>query len=90
MDLEDDTHMEPVTVKLQEVVNVPIMLSDEMIDVIVKRVTERMDLNQIIDDQVDYYMQNTFDINDHTRNLDTHDITRDIVNDVIDTIKDRL
>jgi hypothetical protein len=82
--------MEPVTVKLQEVVNVPIMLSDEMIDVIVKRVTERMDLNQIIDDQVDYYMQNTFDINDHTRNLDTHDITRDIVNDVIDTIKDRL
>ena len=82
--------MEPVTVKLQEVVNVPIMLSDEMIDVIVKRVTERMDLNQIIDDQIDYYMQNTFDINDHTRNLDTHDITRDIVNDVIDTIKDRL
>ncbi len=82
--------MEPVTVKLQEVVNVPIMLSDEMIDVIVKRVTERMDLNQIIDDQVDYYMQNTFDINDHTRNLDTHDITRGIVDDVIDTIKDRL
>jgi len=78
------------TVKLQEIVNVPVMLSDEMIDVIVKRVTERMDLNQIIDDQVDYYMQNTFDINDHTRNLDTHDITRDIVNDVIDTIKDRL
>ena len=89
MDLEDDTHME-TTVKLQEIVNVPVMLSDEMIDVIVKRVTERMDLNQIIDDQVDYYMQNTFDINDHTRNLDTHDITRDIVNDVIDTIKDRL
>lgn len=82
--------MEPVTVKLQEVVNVPIMLSDEMIDVIVKRVTERMDLNQIIDDQIDYYMQNTFDINDHTRNLDTHDITRGIVDDVIDTIKDRL
>ena len=82
--------MEPVTVKLQEVVNVPIMLSDEMIDVIVKRVTERMDLNQIIDDQIDHFMHNSFDINDHTRNLDTHDITRGIVDDVIDTIKDRL
>jgi homoserine acetyltransferase len=82
--------MEPVTVKLQEVVNVPIMLSDEMIDAIVKRVTERMDLNQIIDDQIEYYMSSTFDINDYTRNLDTHDITRGIVDDVIETIKDRL
>jgi hypothetical protein len=89
MDLEDDTHME-TTVKLQEIVNVPIMLSDEMIDAIVKRVTERMDLNQIIDDQIDYYMSTTFDINDHTSNLDTYDIQKGIIDDVISTIKDRL
>lgn len=78
------------TVKLQEIVNVPIMLSDEMIDAIVKRVTERMDLNQIIDDQIDYYISNTFDINDHTSNLDTYDIQKGIIDDVISTIKDRL
>jgi hypothetical protein len=78
------------TVKLQEIVNVPIMLSDEMIDAIVKRVTERMDLNQIIDDQIDYYMSTTFDINDHTSHLDIYDIQKGIVDDVISTIKDRL
>ena len=89
MDLEDDTHME-TTVKLQEIVNVPIMLSDEMIDAIVKRVTERMNLNQIIDDQIDYYMSTTFDINDHTRNLDIYDIQQGIIDDVISSIKDRL
>lgn len=85
--------MEPVTVKLQEVVNVPVMLSDEMLDAIAKRLADRieaMDLETMIDERIEYFMQNSFDINDYTSNLDTYDITKNIVNDVIDTIKDRL
>lgn len=85
--------MEPVTVKLQEIVNVPVMLSDEMLDAIAKRLADRveaMDLETMIDERIEYYMSTGFDINDHTSNLDTYDITKNIVDDVIDTIKDRL
>ena len=56
MDLEDDTHMEPTTVKLQEVVYLPVM----------------------------------FSINDYTSDFDTYNITKSIVSEVIDEIKDRL
>jgi hypothetical protein len=92
MDLEDDTHME-TTVKTEEIVNVSIMLGDAMLNVIAKRLADRveaMDIEQMIDDRIEYYMSTTFDINDYTNNLDTHDITRGIVDDVIETIKDRL
>lgn len=78
------------TVTNDNIIVAKITLTDEVIDTIVKRVTERMDLNQIVDDQIDYYMHNSFDINDYTQNLDTYDIQRGIVNDVIDTIRDRL
>lgn len=67
-----------------------ITLNDDVIDTIVKRVTERMDLNQIIDEQIDYYMHHSFDINDYSRDLDLHDIRVGIVDDVIDAIKERL
>ena len=93
MDLEDDTHMEPTTVKLQEVVYLPVMFSNEMLDTIAKQLANRveaMDIEQIVDDRIEYFMQNSFDINDYTSNLDTYDIQRGIVNDVIETIKDRL
>lgn len=78
------------TVNNENVIVAKITLTDEVIDTIVKRVIERMDLNQIIDDQVEYYMSNTFDINDYTNNLDTYDIKRGIIDDVIETIKERL
>lgn len=87
-DLEDDTHME--TTKNQEIVNVPIVFTDEMVDSVVNQVLRRMDLNQRIDDQIEYFMTNSFDINDYTTNLDTYDIQRGIINDVIETIKERL
>ncbi|NBX50153.1 hypothetical protein EBT25_09470 [bacterium] len=87
-DLEDDTHME--TAKNQEIVNVPVVFTDEMVDSIVNQVLRRMDLNQRIDEQIEYFMTNTFDINDYTSNLDTYDIQRGIIDDVIETIKDRL
>ena len=93
MDLEDDTHMEPTTVKLQEVVYLPVMLSDELLDTIDKRLADRvsaMDFEQMIDDRIEYYMRNSFDINDYTSDFDTYNITKSIVSEVIDEIKDRL
>jgi hypothetical protein len=93
MDLEDDTHMEPITAKPQEIVNVSVMISNEMLDGIAKRLAERveaMDIKQMIDNRIEYFMNHTFDINDYTDNLDTYDIKRGIVDDVIETIKDRL
>ena len=82
--------MENDTVKAQEIVNVPIVFTDEMVDSIVNQILRRMDLNQRIDEQIEYFMTNTFDINDYTSNLDTYDIQRGIIDDVIETIKDRL
>jgi homoserine acetyltransferase len=89
MDLEDDTHME-TTVTNDNIIVAKITLTDEVIDTIVKRVTDRMDIQQMIDDRIEYFMQNYFDINDYTNNLDTYDIKRGIVDDVIETIKERL
>ena len=93
MDLEDDTHMEPTTVKLQEVVYLPVMLSNEMLDTIAKQLTDRIkavDIEQMIDDRIEDYMRNSFDINDYTSDFDTYNITKSIVSEVIDEIKDRL
>ena len=85
--------MEPVTVKLQEVIYLPVRLTDELLDTIAKQLSDRveaMDINQMIDNRIEYFMNHTFDINDYTDNLDIYDIKRGIVDDVIDTIKDRL
>jgi hypothetical protein len=93
MDLEDDTHMEPTTVKLQEVVYLPVMLSNEMLDTIAKQLTDRIkavDIEQMIDDRIEDYMRNSFDINDYTSDFDTYNITKSIVSEVIYEIKDRL
>jgi hypothetical protein len=90
MDLEDDTHMENDTVKAQEIVNVPVMFTDEMVDAIVNRVLQRLDFNERVDDQIEYYFSTTFDINDYTNNIDFYDLRRGLVEDVIDSIKDRL
>lgn len=93
MDLEDDTHMEPVTVKLQEVIYLPVRLTDELLDTIAKQLTDRveaMNIEQMIDDRIEYYMRNSFDINDYTSDFDTYNITKSIVSEVIDEIKDRL
>jgi len=92
MDLEDDTHMEN-TVKVQEVVNVPIMLSDEMLDAIANRLANRieaMDLAQMIDDRIEYFLSNGFDINDYIRDMDLDRLTTNITDEVIETIKERL
>lgn len=78
------------TVTNDNIIVAKITLTDEVIDTIVKRVTERMDLNQIIDDQIEYYFSTTFDINDYAGNIDFYDLRRGLIEDVIDSIKDRL
>lgn len=79
------------TVKVQEVVNVPIMLSDEMINAIADRINQRnSELNELIDARIEYFFDHHFDINDFSNDLDLYDIKRSLVDDVIDTIKDRL
>lgn len=82
--------MENDTVKAQEIVNVPVMFTDEMVDAIVNRVLQRLDFNERVDDQIEYYFSTTFDINDYTNNIDFYDLRRGLVEDVIDSIKDRL
>lgn len=82
--------MENNTVKVQEIVNVPVLFSDEMVDAIVNRVLQRLDFNERVDDQIEYYFSTSFDINDYTSNIDFYDLRRGLVEDVIDSIKDRL
>ena len=82
--------MENDTVKVQEIVNVPVVFSDEMVDAIVNRVLQRLDFNERVDDQIEYYFSTSFDINDYTSNIDFYDLRRGLVEDVIDSIKDRL
>ena len=67
-----------------------ITLTDEVINTIIKRVTEQMDFDQMIDDRIEYFMSHSFDINDYSRDIDFYDIKQGIVDEVIDTIKDRL
>lgn len=82
--------MENNTVKAQEIVNVPVMFTDEMVDAIVNRVLQRLDFSERVDDQIEYYFSTTFDINDYTNNIDFYDLRRGLIEDVIDSIKDRL
>ena len=82
--------MENDTVKVQEIVNVPVVFSDEMVDAIVNRVLQRLDFNERVDDQIEYYFSTSFDINDYTNNIDFYDLRRGLVEDVIESIKDRL
>lgn len=78
------------TVTNDNIIVAKITLTDEVIDTIVNRVLQRLDFNERVDDQIEYYFSTTFDINDYAPNLDTYDIKRGIIDDVIETIKERL
>lgn len=89
--MENNTVMS--TIQVQEIINVPVMLHDDMLNAIAQRLTERieaMDIEQMIDDRIEYFMTHSFDINDYSNDLDFYDIKRGIVDDVVDTIKERL
>lgn len=89
MDLEDDTHME-TNVQNENIVVAKITLSDEVIDTIINRVANRMDLEQMIDDRIEYFLSNGFDINDYIRDMDLDRLATNITDEVIETIKERL
>lgn len=78
------------TVTNDNIIVAKITLTDEVIDTIVNRVLQRLDFNERVDDQIEYYFSTTFDINDYTNNIDFYDLRRGLVEDVIDSIKDRL
>lgn len=86
MDIEDDAHItsqpKPKTIE--------VIIPDWVMDELVERILNRIDTERIVTDSIEYYMDTHFDINDYTHNLDMYDIKRGIVDDVIDTIKDRL
>ena len=90
MDLEDDAHMENDIIKSQEIVNVPVMFTDEMVDAIVNRVLQRLDFDERIDDRINYYFSTAFDINDYTSSIDFYDLRGGLVREVIEEIKERL
>jgi hypothetical protein len=88
MDLEDDTHMNTETKPENYCFVVSVKPSDALIEVLIEQLKPY--LKELIDDQIDEQLRNNFDINDHTYNLDLDRLTRGIVDDVVDTIKERL
>jgi len=92
MDLEDDTHMNNViqTTTVQEVVNIPVMISPELIESLASSIVKNKRFEEKISGLIGSWMQENFDINDYSDELDTYDLRSGIVDDVISTIKDRL
>ena len=92
MDLEDDTHMNNViqTTTVQEVVNIPVMISPELIESLASSIVKNKRFEEEISGLIDSWMRENFDINDYSDDLDTYDLRNNIVDEVISTIKDRL
>jgi hypothetical protein len=85
MDLEDDAHMNTHigTTTVQEVINVPIMISPELYDQIASVVMQRLITNHkafydIIDVRIQEWMDRNFDINDY----ETSGLKEDIMDSV--------
>jgi hypothetical protein len=85
MDLEDDTHMNTQlgTTTVQEVINVPIMISPEMYnqlaDLVLQRIENNNTFNNIINAKIDAWMDRNFDLSDYN-----YDSLRD---DVLDSVR---
>ena len=85
MDLEDDTHMNTHigTTTVQEVINVPIMLSPEIYNQIAEMVIKKLEANpgysNLIDAKIDSWMSRNFDLSDY--NYDN------IKEDILDAVR---
>jgi hypothetical protein len=88
MDLEDDTHMNTETNPENYCFVVNVKPSDALIEVLLEKLKPY--INEVMDERIDEWMHHDFDINDHTHNLDLDRLTTNIVDDVIDAIKERL
>jgi hypothetical protein len=89
MDLEDDAHMTN-----NEVINVPIMISPEIYkqiaDLVVQNISKNSNFKELVQYQIEDWMDHYFDINDHIKNLDTEQLTNNVCDEVIEVIKMRL
>lgn len=45
---------------------------------------------KVVKEEIEYYMKHDFNINDYTDDLDLYEVKRDLVDEVIDSIKNRL
>ena len=85
MDLEDDTHMNTHigTTTVQEVINVPIMVSPEIYNQIAEMVIKKLEANpgysNLIDAKIDSWMSRNFDLSDYS--------TDNIRDEVLDAVR---
>jgi hypothetical protein len=92
MDLEDDTHMNTQlgTTTVQEVINVPIMVSPEIYNQIAEMVIKKLEQNpgyhNLIDAKIDSWMDRNFRLSDYN----TDDIRDDIFNAVRHDLKNSI
>jgi len=93
MDLEDDTHMNTQlgTTTVQEVINVPIMISPEMYnqlaDLVLQRIEDNNTFNDIINAKIDVWMDRNFDLSDYGADGIKEDILDSVRYDLRNSIR---
>lgn len=75
-DMEDDVHMTTETP------------TNVLINALVSIL--KPEIAKVFREEMEFYMDHYFDINDYIRKMDTNQITENIVEEVIDSIKERL
>ncbi len=77
-----------------EVINVPIMISPEIYkqiaDLVIHEISKNSKFKELVQYQIEDWMDHYFDINDHIKNLDTEQLTGNVCDEVIEVIKMRL
>jgi hypothetical protein len=85
MDLEDDTHMSTYlgTTTVQEVINVPIMISpdiyNQVAELVIKKLEENPGYHNLIDAKISAWMDRNFDLSDYN--------TDGIKEDILDAVR---
>jgi len=85
MDLEDDTHMNTHigTTTVQEVINVPIMISpdiyNQVAELVIKKLEENPGYHNLIDAKISDWLDRNFDLSDY--NYDN------IKDDILDSVR---
>jgi len=93
MDLEDDTHMNTHigTTTVQEVINVPVMLSPEIYNQIAEMVIKKLEANpgynNLIDAKIDSWMSRNFDLSDYSTDSIREDILSAVRYDLRNSIR---
>ena len=75
-DMEEDVHMTTESPNNTLINALVLLLKPEIV--------------KVIQEEIESYLQHDFDINDYADKLDLYEVKRDLVDDVIDSIKNRL